>query len=189
MAVPTTNVSLGSIQTEFGGSAPISINEYYRGGTYVPIGTTSSYGTIPTSGQIDFGVFRGTSKGLDSQVVTVGYASDPTFYSYGSEPGYYGSISDGTSNIYSGASILALNYFYYYGNELVPTFDSVIFIVSGNSPNSGWSTMSINGINFSRSGATYYYDSGQNKTSWYWNTPGLNPFGTTIGATKTVIWT
>ena len=64
MAVPTTNVSLGSIQTEFGGSAPTSINEYYRGGTYVPIGTTSSYGTIPTSGQIDFGVFRGTSKAV-----------------------------------------------------------------------------------------------------------------------------
>ena len=29
-------ISLGDIQTEFGGSNPISINEYYKNGTYVP---------------------------------------------------------------------------------------------------------------------------------------------------------
>jgi hypothetical protein len=31
MAVPTTNVGLSSIQTEFGGTNPISISEYYAG--------------------------------------------------------------------------------------------------------------------------------------------------------------
>jgi hypothetical protein len=62
MAVPTTNVKFSDLQTEFGGVNPISLSEYYRGagGGYVPSGTTSSYGTIPTSGQISVGVFRGT---------------------------------------------------------------------------------------------------------------------------------
>lgn len=37
-------ISLGNLQTEFGGSNPISVNEYYRGGAYVPntISSTAS---------------------------------------------------------------------------------------------------------------------------------------------------
>lgn len=62
MALPTTSLSFSALQTEFGGSNPISLSEYYRGGAYVPSGTTSSYGTIPTSGSISMGVFRGTQK-------------------------------------------------------------------------------------------------------------------------------
>jgi hypothetical protein len=62
MPAPTTNVKLSNIQTEFGGANPISMSEYYRGGTNVPSGTTSAYGTIPTSGAITVGVFRGTQK-------------------------------------------------------------------------------------------------------------------------------
>ena len=61
MAVPTTNVKLSDLQTEFGGANPISLGEYRRGGPYVPSGTTSSYGTIPTSNSnLSLGVFRGT---------------------------------------------------------------------------------------------------------------------------------
>lgn len=46
-------VSLSDIATEFGGSQPHSMSEYYSGGSNVPSGTqnTSSV-TIPTSGQI-----------------------------------------------------------------------------------------------------------------------------------------
>lgn len=62
MPVPTTNVKLSDIQAEFGGSNPISLSEYYRGGENVPSSTTSAYGTIPTFGQINMGVFRGTQK-------------------------------------------------------------------------------------------------------------------------------
>jgi len=61
MAVPTTNVKFSDLQTEFGGSNPISLGEYRRGGGLVPSGTTSDYGTIPTSNSnISVGVFRGT---------------------------------------------------------------------------------------------------------------------------------
>lgn len=52
-------ISLLDIQNEFGGSNPIGINEYYRGGAYVPSSQTS----IPTSGTIDFADFYGTSSG------------------------------------------------------------------------------------------------------------------------------
>ena len=46
-------VSLSDIATEFGGSAPHSISEYYSGGSNVPAGVqNASNVTIPTSGQI-----------------------------------------------------------------------------------------------------------------------------------------
>lgn len=63
MALPTTSLSLSAIQTEFGGSNPISLSEYVRGGSYVPSGTTGAYGTIPTTASnISMGLFRGTQK-------------------------------------------------------------------------------------------------------------------------------
>ena len=67
MAVPTGTVTLADIQQEFGGTAPISLDEYYRGGTYVPDGAGTAL--IPTSGPISMNNFRGASK-----TVTITYA-------------------------------------------------------------------------------------------------------------------
>lgn len=53
-------ISLTNIQTEFGGSNPISINEYYAGGAYVPSGASGTNGSIPTSGAISISQFYGT---------------------------------------------------------------------------------------------------------------------------------
>lgn len=50
-------IALSQIQTEFGGSNPISLSEYYRNGAYVPPGATA----IPTSGAIDISDFYGAS--------------------------------------------------------------------------------------------------------------------------------
>ena len=51
-------VSLADLQTEFGGSAPTALSEYYRGGSEgVPSGASS----VPTSGEIQFSDFYGTS--------------------------------------------------------------------------------------------------------------------------------
>ena len=52
-------ISLEDIQTEFGGSNPISIEEYYRGGVNVPV-ITETIG-IPASGTISLEDFYGTS--------------------------------------------------------------------------------------------------------------------------------
>jgi hypothetical protein len=67
MPVPTGTVTLADIQLEFGGTDPISLSEYYRGGIYVPDGTGTS--SIPTSGAISLNNFRGASK-----TATVTYA-------------------------------------------------------------------------------------------------------------------
>ena len=56
MAIPASGaISLANIQTEFTGSNPIGMNEYYRGGAYVTANNTS----VPTSGQIAVGNFYG----------------------------------------------------------------------------------------------------------------------------------
>lgn len=49
-------ISLSNIQTEFGGTNPISMSEYYRGGSYVTDNNTG----VPTSGSIDLSDFYGT---------------------------------------------------------------------------------------------------------------------------------
>ena len=62
MAVPSTNVTLTSIQTEFGGSNPIQLSEYYSGGSNVPATSPAPNGPIPSSGQISVGQFRAAVK-------------------------------------------------------------------------------------------------------------------------------
>lgn len=59
MALPDSGVlSLDDIQTEFGGTNPISLSEYYRGGAY----TTSNNTNVPTSGAISLSNFYGAVK-------------------------------------------------------------------------------------------------------------------------------
>lgn len=72
MTVPVNHVGMSNIQDEFGGSSSdgISISEYYRGGSYVPLNqlpSIHSTGPIPLLsggvGQtISIGMFRGTAK-------------------------------------------------------------------------------------------------------------------------------
>ena len=51
MALPFYGqISLGQVQSEYGGDPPTSISEYYRGGPYTP-GTALK---VPTGGQISF---------------------------------------------------------------------------------------------------------------------------------------
>lgn len=61
MALPSSGpLSLQNIQTEFGGTNPISLNEYYAGGGLVPAGTSGTYGPVPSSGAISIRNFYGT---------------------------------------------------------------------------------------------------------------------------------
>ena len=65
MAIPSTgSISMSDIQTEFGGSNPISLSEYYAGGGQTPAGTTGNNGTVPSSGAIDMGDFRGSTNAV-----------------------------------------------------------------------------------------------------------------------------
>ena len=66
MALQTSGaISFANIQTEFGGSNPISLSEYYGGGTYVPAGANPG---IATSGAINMNSFYG---GVAATVLTI----------------------------------------------------------------------------------------------------------------------
>lgn len=58
MTTPTGTITLGDIQTEFGGSNPIQFSEYYAGGAYVPAGTAG----LPSTGTLSMNAYRGKSK-------------------------------------------------------------------------------------------------------------------------------
>lgn len=62
MALPSSGpLSLNDIQTEFGGTNPIGLNEYYAGGGLVPAGTSGTNGPVPSSGAISIFNFYGTT--------------------------------------------------------------------------------------------------------------------------------
>jgi hypothetical protein len=53
--------SFSTIQTEHGGSSPISLSEYYAGGSYVYANTSGNNGDIPSSGEISVDDLRGSA--------------------------------------------------------------------------------------------------------------------------------
>lgn len=59
--VASGSVAMTDIQTEMGGSNPISLSEYYRNGGYTT-SLPSWNSAIPTSGTINMGDFRGKTK-------------------------------------------------------------------------------------------------------------------------------
>lgn len=95
MALPTTSLSFSALQTEFGGFNPISLSEYVRGGAFVPAGTTSAFGTIPTTNSnISLGLFRGTTKVVG---VTMTTGSTQTIVSGGKGTAGYSLFTHGYS--------------------------------------------------------------------------------------------
>ena len=110
---------------------------------------------------------------VDTQVVTVGYTTHFTVLaSRGfAAPDFYGSnvgsCSDGTSNVFGGATI---KQFYHLwadpalgGNGSVKDF---VFEVAGAQSNSGFDNITINGNVYTRSNATY--TSNSTSTKWQW---------------------
>ena len=63
MSIPTSGqLKFSDLQTEFGGSNPISLGEYYAGGGYVSSGTAGTSGSIPVSGNpLNLGKFYGSA--------------------------------------------------------------------------------------------------------------------------------
>ncbi|MGY8864343.1 MAG: hypothetical protein ACKVJK_01805 [Methylophagaceae bacterium] len=163
---------------------------------------------ISNSGLVAAGTGSGSGGGggnLDSQTVTVGSyqqnnaggsgaPSSATVYEgrfVYNTVNTYGSISDGTSNVYSGAAIEAVRYSWttVYGTS------NLWLVITGNNANSGWTTLTIGSTAYLRTNAFYAYDSGifPNASAWYWNlssdTTGANsPFGAD-GTTTTCVFT
>jgi len=70
MAIASTGaVSASDIRTEYGLSGAVSFSDLYRGGTHIRAKAANNNGinlasSVPTSGAITFGNFRGTAKGF-----------------------------------------------------------------------------------------------------------------------------
>ena len=74
MALPSSGVlTLNDIQTEFGGTNPIDLSDYYRGGGLVP--DSSLNAAIPTSGVISVSDFYGAANVLSLNFVNHGVFS------------------------------------------------------------------------------------------------------------------
>lgn len=79
MAIPASGtLTLQQIATEFGGTQPISLNQYYRGGSLVP--NIPANIAVPTSGLITMGNFYGTTHAF---VFTPTIASNTANYNLG----------------------------------------------------------------------------------------------------------
>mgnify|MGYP000417838872 CR=1 FL=1 len=144
----------------------------------------------------------GGGSNLDSQTVTVGShslsfpggsglpASTTTykgFFTLSSTT--YGSIADGTSNLYSGA---AVDRIVYYWSDVFAISALILVIQGANRANSGWTTLTVGTTAYQRASAQYTADSSGN-TLWSWPGPSDytgadNPFAAT-GQTTTCVFT
>lgn len=145
MAVPTipSAISASAIQTEFGGSNPIAINEYYAGGSYVPSGTANATSvSIPTSGQIAYSNFSGASSTLPAQIFV--RAPDCFNFGKGSCNAYAYWATSGTCVVLNASNYTWLN------SGTSSTYDirqtrtgGSYTVLSGNMANNTWVQMNV----------------------------------------------
>lgn len=198
------NPSLRNIITAFsneGFGTGNSLRDYNQGGGIV----TSAFPTIPTSkDSLNIRDFSSLSVSgvLDTQTVSVAeyynesYDPGNQITTYTLEYGYGpngGSISDGSSNIYGGASISNLySRFVQRVNQFgIPQITThVLYLTISGATNSGWSSMDIEGSSYGRSSAAF------GNGVWTWSLPNsqyndntLSPFYNYIGSTATVEFT
>jgi len=149
------------------------------------MGEYAAFRVSGSGNTISMNQFYGASASLDTQTVTVGYQAGNQYVGnvYGFSSDGIGSITDGTCNFKSLAFYAGL-YFQAFNST---NDDRVYFMLNGIHSNNGWTTMNVGGSNFNRASATF--TTSNNYTYWYWIQEGLNPFGTTVGATKVVTFT
>jgi hypothetical protein len=104
MVLPSSGpISLGQIQTEFGGSNPISISEYYNGGPYVTNNVTAIAPNVPSSGPIKFSDFYGAAKLFDVTFSMGRDADKQNYFNFNSAVGIVsatlGSNGDGSTTL------------------------------------------------------------------------------------------
>ena len=182
MTIPTGTVTMNDIRTEYSLSGALALGSLYAGGSIIAAGSGGYNGSIPSSGTIAMSNFQGHSAPpsiLDTQTVVIGSRNDFGYVStgYKSTGSGTGSITDGTSNVYSGA---AINDIYHLG-----TLNRLYFTLAGSRANSGWTTMKINGISFTRASSSYS-SSSTSSTTWIWSSVSSHPFGSS--GTRAVTW-
>jgi len=210
MAIQTSGaITLSDIQTEFGGSNPVSLSEYYAGGSYVPSGTSGTNGAVPTSGEIAVSDFYGTqasititvTEGSTSSAKPNGY-SGALYYGYG-QRGYYirtqtngtefGLNSDSPSTAWpqsmgsrapTTAGFGTIYALYYTPNKI--TTNRFYFVVQGTRAKTAFTSMDIQGhgtVTSASAAHGTFTTEGRTATFWRWD---ITPTGWNGSGTRTV---
>ena len=176
MTLPSSGaLSLSQIQSEFGGSNPINLSEYYRGGSLVPAhGNTTG---IPSSGQISVSQFYGksnTAPGVSSYSWTITVGSAGTNFGY---IGNTGSISNNPMSVSLTTGLRVRIDSAYWGSLCSKAqFYFVYTVLAGPTNGTGWSSVStsFNG-NMARSGFTISASGSQVTCNQIGSVPGSPP--------------
>ena len=209
MAVPASPnaASFADIQSNFGGSNPISLSEYYVGGGLTRSGIGVHGPNIPSSGTISVNNFRGANNYFESWSTTItegdaflftssrGYAPAYTFVN--SPVPQQGSMADttpdqgamnGSYTIVNSTAISAS------GGKGQPAIYSYSFTVEGpaglgNDDLSAFKTFTVNGrVSLSRSAATFSQPTGSTQYNWNWQSQPASVYQTAAG-TRTLTLT
>lgn len=201
MALPASGpISFGDIRAQFRGASntsSVAIGDYYAGGAYVPSGTTGTNGAVPSSGPLIvpynfYGTAVRSTVGVEEYTLNYGPGDVAYWAGYdnnqlgGYSPGFaLGTFTPPTLTFLSGATVNSFIW-YSYPPASIAIF---AFVVAGNVPNSGWTTMNIQGYGpINRTAMSYTYNSMYNVTQWgYTADPFPNPVAP--GTSKTVTWT
>jgi hypothetical protein len=177
-------IDIGDLVTEFGGDAPHSLTEYYRGGSLVP--NTTANASVPTSGAISLTNFFGATDTQTTGNYTIGIGGSfiglgvgVTGFDANGQVGSFGSISTNTID-FSGFDVTI--------GGVYATSSQLRFYVTSHVDNSGWISMTLGGTTYNRTDASYaqanssYF--GGNYTIWTWS--ASNAIGSS--GTITVSW-
>ena len=118
MALPASGqqIGLAAVQGEFGGTNPIQLSEYYKGGSYVLAGDAAPnvQGTVGQPISLDQFHGAGLAAAPGAPTITPGYAAD------GSTANSSGTVTTGTvtASAVGGTAPLSYSWAYVSGNAL-----------------------------------------------------------------------
>ena len=174
-------ISITDLVTEFGGSAPHSLTEYYRGGSLVPSGPAAN-NSIPTSGAISLTNFFGAVKETSSDIRTISPIGSGSFGGFITGFGF-SSAATGFPIGGMGSPTIGFSGFNVTIEALYFLINGITFRASTNPGNSGWTSMTIGSTTLNRADASY--NGGSTINSWTWTSSNI--IGTS--GTQTVFWT
>lgn len=122
------------------------------------------------------GMLLAGASAAETEEVTVSSAflSGVTYYGYKSGSGAFGTIDDGVFAKKGGASVAILAW----------GAGGLFLGLDGPQSNDGWTSMTVGGQTFLRSAASF---ASGTPSQWSWSAM-VNPFGTTLGAVKDVVF-
>jgi hypothetical protein len=163
MPLPLSGViSLTDIQTEFGGTNPIELNEYYRGGAFVP--NSAPNASIPTSGTISLSNFYGGQKSY-AQSAVASYMDANLLNTFrwcnGGDGSYDAFIGGPFARFVSSVSYTAS--FSLSGASLTGTSKFTVIVgITGSSPS--FSSVTVNGTGISVASQADYNQNNEQRT-------------------------